>query len=481
MTFHDPYFFLAEVNKASAVMVVEQGIVAQALGVRIAAAVRLVIAAAAKDGAPRSLDYLAFENALVTVGGPEVTQLHSGRSRQDIGATIDRLVMRDCLLAGIGKLNRVRAALLTMAARHRDAIMPAYTWGVQAQPISFGHYLLAYEEALARAAQRLAESYTRLNRSPYGSAALGTSSFPVNRERLAELLGMDGLVVNSFDAVQISPIDCGAELAGAAIAAALTVGAFAADITAQYSHSHPWIVMGEGTLTGISSIMPQKRNPKGLVMLRAQASTVIGLAQTFFLLAHNVQPGMSDYKPFIVDPEHGHAPVTVLRELVDLFENCDAVIGALQFDAQRALAEVNAEYSTTTELADVLQREANVPFRVGHHFASELVNYGRKKKLRPSELPYAAAEEIYADAARSQGVTDAKLPLSEQEFRRALTAENMVASSRGTGGPQPAEVTRMLAHGEGQLAADRRWLEGAQANISKASVALDAAFQKLCG
>ncbi len=475
---HDPFYWLGEINKASAVMVVGRGIVPKELGSRIADAVRQVIAAGDRAGALRSGNYLVIEDALIKIGGPDMTRLHSGRSRQDISATIQRLAMRDDLLDAFDRLNGVRAALLSLAQKYPNAIMPAYTWGVQAQPITLGHYLTGYLAAFDRDAERLREAYARVNLSPLGAAALGTSSFPVDRPRLAQLLGFDGVVENSLDANQISPIDTGAEAISIASTSALTIGTFIADITQQYAQSKPWFLLTEGDLTGTSSIMPQKRNPSGLVFLRAQASTVIGHAQTFLLVAHNVAAGMSDYKPFI-NPRQGNQPNSVMRELVDLLDGFRSLIGTLAFDEVRALAEVNADYSTTTELADTLQREADVPFRVGHHFASELVNFGRARSLKPSEIPYSEAQRIYAEAASSFKLANTNLPLNEAAFRRALTAENMVSASQGLGGPQPAEVARMMARQAALLQSDRDWLDEQLRKLKDASGTLDAAFSAL--
>jgi argininosuccinate lyase len=471
----DQFYWMTEINKASAVMLVERGIVPKPLGAEIADAIVTADTNAAKPGAPRSRDYLKVEQDLIAAGGPDISRLHSGRSRQDIGSTTQRLMLRDDFLAAFDRLNGFRAALLDFANQGPDAILPAYTWGVQAQPITLGHYVTAYAGAFDRAAARLRESYTRLNQSPLGAAALGTSSFPVDRPRLSDLLGFDAPIENSLDANQIAPVDSGAEIGGVTTSAALSLSTLIADVTAQYGQSEPWIVLTEGDETGISSIMPQKRNPAGLVRLRAEASTLIGEAGTYALLAHNVQAGMSDYKDF---GNPGGYPNRMLREMADLFAHAEAVIKTFRFRPERALDEVNGDYSTTTELADTLQREADVPFRIGHHFASELVNYGRSQHLRASQIPYAEAQRIYGEIATAAKM-DTKLPLSEERFRKVLTAENMVTASKGLGGPQPAEVARMLAGAQQRLAADRGWLSSTQAKLASASEQLDRAFAAL--
>jgi argininosuccinate lyase len=471
----DRFFWLSQINKASAVMIVERGIVPKPLGARILDAIDRVDAAGDQPGAVRSGDYLKVEQDLMAAGGPDISRLHSGRSRQDIGSTTQRLITRDDFLTAFEKLNGLREAILALAAQAPNAIIPAYTWGVQAQPITLGHYLSAYANAFDREATRMREAYARLNQSPLGAAALGTSSFPVDRPRLAELLGFDAPVENSLDANQISPIDGGAELAGLATSGALTLGALIADITTQYAETEPWIVLLEGSETGVSSIMPQKRNPSGLVRLRAEASTLIGEANTFSLIAHNVEAGMSDYKDFGNPMEY---PNVILRDMAALFAHAGAVIGTMRFRPERALEEVNSDYSTTTELADTLQREADVPFRIGHHFASELVNYGREHHLRASEIPYAEAQRIYAEIAAAAKM-ETKLSLSEEQFRRSLTAENMVTASKGLGGPQSSEVARMLAGAKDKLAADMAWLEATWAKLADAAQRLDQAFMRL--
>ena len=206
---------------------------------------------------------------------------------------------------------------------------------------------------------------------------------------------------------------------------------------------------------------------------RTAASTVLGDAQTFLIQAHNVSAGMGDYK--------GEQPDKVRRECVRLFTGLSVLMREFIFDEARALAEVNADYSTATELADTLQREANVPFRVGHHFASELVNYGRGHNLGPAELPYNEAQRIYTEAARLFKMDNAQLPLNEAQFRRSLTAENMVQASDVVGGPQPAEVARMPGTANTRLRADQDWPGATHAKLDLASKRLDETFQALQG
>jgi argininosuccinate lyase len=467
----DEFYWLGELNKAAAVMVVEQGIVPKPLGSAIADAVAKVIADAAKPGAHRSGDYLQVEQLIIAIAGPDATRLHSGRSRQDINATRLRLFQRDQVLTTFRALNLARETLIGFAASHPDAIVPAYTVGVQAQPISFGHYILAYTQALERDAVRLAQAFATVNSSPLGSAALGTSSFPVNRPRLAELMGFDRVIENSLDANQLSPIDTGVELVAVASSIALTVGAFVSDIEAQYRMTTPWLTLQEGELTGTSSIMPQKRNPVGINDVRIAASDTLGLATTFLFKAHNVPHGVPDYK--------GNDPMQTLVRAADMLARLTAMVGQLKFNEERALEEVNADYATTTELADILQRDADVPFRVGHHFASDLVTYGRAHGLRPSQIPFAIAQEIYLKVAEHFGRTETQLPLDEAGFQRALTPENMVRSSRGLGGPQPAEVRRMLEAQRRQLAADQAWIAEREMKLSSASARLEQAFAAL--
>lgn len=469
----DAFYWLNEQNKASLLMLVEAGIITKELAAKIAGSLTQVIADGEKPGAVRSRDYLVVEADLIKIGGPEVSRLHSGRSRQDMGQTSTRLLLRDAFLSTYGQFLDARATLLAMAEKHPHAILPFYTHGVQAQPTSLGHYLGGYLQAMSRSSDRYQQAWARLNLSPLGGAAGGTSSFPVNRTRLAELLGFDGMLVNSFDAGQIANQDNGVELSTVAASGALTVSMLAADLTVQYADPQPWFQLTEGSQTGISSIMPQKRNPTGLEQLHLTTSTVTGQAVTYLIQANNVMSGMGDYK--------GDQPLQVVRLLGKMYGDFSEMLKAMVFNPERALEEVNSDYSMTTELADILQRDAEVPFRVGHHFASDIVSYGRKHDLKPAQIPYDVAQKLFAEAWKAFGKNNETLPLTEARFRQALTGENMVESAKPVGGPQKAEVLRMLGAEKARLQADRDWLAATRRKLDDAARTRDAGVAALAG
>jgi argininosuccinate lyase len=453
--------FLDAINQASIVMLAETGIVPRPVAAAIARGIAQVAAQARES---RSADYLDYEPRLTAIVGADASRLHAGRSRQDIAATIARMNLRDGLAQELAALATARGRLLALAGRHVETIIPAYTHGVQAQPTTLAHYLLALAASLARQGERLRQCWARVNRSPLGAAALATSSFPLDRERLAALLGFEGLVENAYDANHFAPVDSALEVAAGLAALAVQLGLFAQDIHAQYAVPAPWFVLAEGALTGVSSIMPQKRNPAALEQLRAQASILLGEMQAVALLAHNTRSGMFDYRAY--DP----VPCARALQVLGLFAQ---VVDGIVVDPARALAEVRADYSTTTEIADALAQRADVPFRVGHHFASALTDYGRGRGLKLGEIPYAEATRIY------QEQTGRLLPLDATDFAEVVSPEYMIRGRRGRGGPQPAEVSRMLAAEREAVAAELAWLAARNDDLARTDAARGQAFSSL--
>jgi len=464
-TAHDDFHHLGQINKASILMLEEVGLVPSPMAATIAEGIQTVVKEQAAPSAARSADYLVFEARLVEVAGRDASRLHTGRSRQDIGSTNRRLATREALLDGYEALLAPRDALLELASQHTETVIPAYTHGVQAQPTSLAHYLLAFAAALDRDANRLQEAYARVNLSPLGAAALGTSGFPVDRRRLAELLGFDGVLENSYDANHVSSVDSKTEVASTLAISAVAIGQFVEDVHIQYHDPVPWMVL-DRALTGVSSIMPQKRNPVPIETLRLLASTVIGDAQTVFLTAHNTSTGMVDYRSSAQVLE----TIAKASEMYRLYAD---VVNGLQVNPARSLAEVDADYATMTEVADTLLRHAEVPFRVGHHYASEITEYGRAHGKRPKELTSEELRHLYEEASGEP------LPIDVSLVHAALDPEQMVKSRQGLGGPHPDEVARMLRDGRARVDASRQWLAKTRGHLQNAETALETAFTAL--
>jgi argininosuccinate lyase len=464
---HDTFYYIGEINKASIVMLAETGLLPKGLAGRIANGIRTAIDSQAAPGSPRPTDYFDFEPMVIAAAGPDASRMHTGRSRQDIESTYQRQYAREALLAAWEALNESRGKLLVLAGRHLETIVPAYTLDVQAQPTSLAHYLAGMAEALDRDSDRLQATYSRLNRSPLGAAALATSGFPLDRRRLAALLGFDDVVENSYDANHMSSVDFATELVGVLATSALHIGQFSQDLLIQYHEPTPWIMIKEGEgLTTASSIMPQKRNPNVITGLREVSSTVVGDAGRVFLLAHNTSVGDYDYRrqgPVVETTDRAQAMYLAFSTVLD---------NLIVYPA-RSLAEVNADYSTMTEVADTLLRDADVPFRIGHHFASELTTYGRGHGLVPKDIPYAEAVRIYKD------VTGERLPLTPAQLQHCFDPTYVVLSRRGLGGSQPEEVKRMLADGQTRLAAAVDWVRAQRSHLQSAQASLDREFDAL--
>ncbi|HET6318775.1 MAG TPA: lyase family protein, partial [Chloroflexota bacterium] len=454
-----PDFFasMSAMNKASLVMLLEERIISEDLATRIGRAVANIIDRENQPGARRSQDYLDFERELLAAAGAEASWLHVGRSRQDMLSTGVSLWLRAAHLAVFDDLLTMRSALLQLAQRYATAVIPTYTHGVQAQPTSFAHFALAWLSAFDRIATRVCESYARTNRSPLGAGAGTTSAFCLNRERLAALLGFDGVVENSFDANLVAPVDTALELCGTLSLLAVQVGQLLQDLYAPFYLSQSWVSIDPASkLTGISSMMPQKRNPRILEPLREHASVIIGAAQSMTLMAHNIISGMSDVRETVTTV----VPLGRAHELLVLMTR---TLEALGIDAERSLAEVNREYSAMTNLAEFLVQRANVPFREAHEFASHLTDFGRGHGRRPVDITYAEACAVYR---ASLGVD---LPLAEADFAGALDPAAIVATRAGQGGPQPAEVERMVAAVRAAIDGHRTWLQVRRDAIANAS------------
>ena len=467
----DEFFWLGEINKATAVINTDEGLLDKAMAPRIAAGISKVLKDGDQPGAKRPSTVITFEPLLIQAAGVEVTLLHAGRSSQDMHATYRAAMLRDDMLKLAQQLNRTSASLVSLAEKHVGTIVPNYTNGVAAQPNSFGHYLLGHAAGLERDAQRIREAYARIDRSPMGTTVLNGTSWPLNRGRMADYLGFAAIVDNAYDASQISSTENPVEAGSVVTSIALHIGQFVEDIMTQYAQARPWILLQEGGgNTYVSSAMPQKRNPGLLNATRRDASTALTLAMGPAIQAHNITPGMSDAKEVRPNSE-------MIKGAIKSLQDWDKVLNSLVVNPERALEELNSDWTASQELADVLMRKYQVPFRVGHHFASNVVDFAKANNIKPSEFPYVEARRIYREAVSAHGAGE--LPMREDEFRATLDPVAIVRHRATAGGPQPAEMDRMLKAAKQRLAQQEEWVKESRARIDASLARLDHDFDKL--
>ncbi len=470
---HDEFYWIGQINKASTVINSQEGLLDSALAPRIARGLETVLQAGDRPGGRRPSLIITFEPLLIEAAGVEATLIHAGRSSQDMLATVRVAMLREELLRIATQLQRTTATMLALAERHKETVVPNYTNGVAAQPNSYGHYLLGFIAGLDRDAQRLRETYARLDLSPMGTTVLNGTSWPLNRARMASYLDFPGTVENAYDAAQIAAADLPVEIGAVTTGIALHAGAYLADVMVQYAQPRPWLLLTEGEgNTYVSSAMPQKRNPGVLNDARRQASMVVTLATGRAIAAHNIPPGMNDPKSI---PDNLALTGATLR----LLEQWDRILKALALNPERALEELNSDWTASQEIADVLMREHKLPFRAGHHFASVVVDYARAHDIRPSDFPYAEARRLYRETLAEMHLPAAELPLTEAAFRTALDPAAIVRARATPGGPQPAEMARMVAAAQARLAAQELWVAAQRGRIDGALAQLDADFGRV--
>ncbi len=469
---HDEFFWLGQMNKATAVINTEQGLLDKSMTPVVYGGITKVLADGDKPGGKRPTNVITFEPLLIEAAGPQITLLHAGRSSQDMLATLRSAILRDDMLALADQLNKTTATMVRLAGKYRDTIVPNYTNGVAAQPNSYGHYLLGIAAGLDRDAQRIREAYVRIDRSSMGTTVLNGTSWPLDRKRMADYLGFAATVDNAYDASQVSSVDEPVEAGAIVSAVALHAGAFVEDVMTQYAQARPWILLVEGGgNTYVSSAMPQKRNPGLLNSTRRDASTALTLGIGAALQAHNIPPGMSD-------PKEVRANSAMVAAATGVMANWDRILNNLVLDPERALEELNSDWTASQELADVLMRKYKLPFRVGHHFASEVVEYAKAKDIKPLAFPYAEAQRIYAETVKGSEFAQT-LPMTEAEFRSTLDPVAIVKNRATAGGPQPAEMDRMLKEAGERVARQDAWIKARRAQIGSSLARLDADFDKL--
>ncbi len=464
----DQFFYLCALNRATVVINTKNGLLSEEKARRYAPVVAAVTEMG-NDGTWRPDRILKVEPKMIEIIGPEISELHVGRSSQDMHTTYRMAILRDDVLAIYQALNSLLETFTDLAKTHRGVVVPSYTNGVAAQPNSLSHYFLGVSEALIRARTRLEELFARANHSPMGSTVLNGTGWPLDREAMAEYLGFDGPFVNALDAVHGAPTDLPIEFAQVMQSIALPIGIFIQDVMIQYAQPRPWIILQEGgENTYASSAMPQKRNPGIMNSTRVLASSVAAGAVEMAFLMHNISVGQGDAR-FVVNRQ------PIAMDTLKLIAQTERVLKALKVSPDRALEELNSDWTATQEVADRLMSNYGVPFRVGHHVASAMVGWARANNVLPLAFPYEKMQEIFKDVTAKEW-HEMDLPMSEAEFRDALDPKAIVENRKTLGGPQAASIEAMLVTRDEQNAAARAWVDARQKQVMDALCRLEKDF-----
>jgi len=373
--------------------------------------------------------HMNIEARLIERIGDVGKKLHTGRSRNDQVATDIRLYLRDELAAILSELKRLQTALVDLAEAEADTIMPGFTHLQTAQPVTFGHHLLAWFEMLKRDHGRLRDCAARLNVMPLGAAALAGTSYPIDRSYTAELLGFDGVCENSLDAV--SDRDFAIEFVADAALLMMHLSRFSEELVIWTSSQFDFIELGDSFCTG-SSIMPQKKNPDVPELIRGKTGRVNGHLIALLTLMKG-QP-LAYNKDNQEDKEPLFDAVDTLRACLRVFAD---MIPAITPKRDKMRASARAGFSTATDLADYLARKG-VPFRDAHEVVGKAVAFGVKEGRDLADM---SMEELRQFSAHI-----------DADVFDVLTLQGSVAARDHLGGTAPAQVRAAAQRA-------RQWLE----------------------
>jgi argininosuccinate lyase len=461
------------IDRAHAVMLAEQAILPRAEAIALLAGLDTIEATldlAARDdaGGFEDLFFLREDALRRVVGGDLAGRLHTGRSRNDMEATIFRLQLKARMTRLMDLLSSLVGTVLRLARQHATTPILAYTHGQPAQPTTYGHYLAAFAEALLRDLARLGHAQRDLDACPMGAAAITTTGFPISRERVAELLGFASVQVNSYGCIAAAD-----QLAAAYSALRilfLNIGRLTQDLAFWTSFEVGQARAPDGFVQ-ISSIMPQKRNPLAIEHLRSMASLGFGHCGTVLGALHNT--------PFadMVDAEGptqsaGLAGFDMADRVLPLL---DALLDGLTIDADRVCANTDASCATMTELSDSLVRLEGIPFREAHDIgtalARRLVGTGRGM----AALEGATVAEVFT------AVVGRAPRLDLSALAELATPRHSIAVRDRTGGPGPQAMAQALATLEAMLAQGFAAQAAAAAREQEATLLVEAAVLAVTG
>ena len=414
-------------SRAHAAMLAAQGIITQADQAAIDAGLQQVLAEieGGSFAFKTSLEdiHMNVESRLKEIIGAPAGRLHTARSRNDQVAVDFRLWVRDQCDAAIAGIDALMRAFLVQAEAGVEWVMPGFTHLQTAQPVTWGHHMMAYVEMLARDKGRFADARARMNECPLGAAALAGTSFPIDRHMTARALGFDRPTANSLDST--ADRDFALEFLGAASICAMHLSRFAEELVIWSSAQFRFVRLSDGFTTG-SSIMPQKKNPDAAELIRAKLGRILGANVALFTvmkgLALTYSKDMQEDKEQVFDAADNL--MLGLAAMEGMVRDMSANVDVLR-------AAAGSGFSTATDLADWLVRSLNLPFREAHHVTGSLVALAEKKGCDLPDLSMAEMQSAH--------------PGINQEVYSVLGVDNSVRSRISYGGTAPDQVRAQIA------------------------------------
>lgn len=456
-----------QVDLAHAVMLGDQGIVSEAELKEILKALTKLdfdgIRGREYDGSFEDLFYL-LQQEIAKLCDPDIAgKLHTARSRNDIDVTIYRLHLRQDCLKLMRSVMDLRRVFLDLASQHHETLIPAYTHTQPAQPSTMAHFLLAMAENVGRDIKRLMRAFENMNYCPLGAGAITTTGFPINRHRVAELLGFTAPTVNSYGS--IASVDYFTETLGAVAALLVNTGKFAQEFLLMAMMEFNAIRLPDGYVQG-SSIMPQKRNPVALEHIRAIGSKALGQTLGVITAVHNTPFGdindvEDDLQPLI------YSAMRDADRAVALFAST-LRSATFNFDVLKKRAGEN--YIAVTELADTIVRKEGLPFRVSHKIVGNCV-----------KAAIAAGTDVTFEILQRSAneVIGRDLNMTEDELIAAVSPENFVNIRIIYGGTAPSETKRALGVEREFEVEDDAWFVEVTDGLKLARENLDRAVKSL--
>jgi argininosuccinate lyase len=374
--------------------------------------------------------YTNTERYMIEKIGDVAGAMHTGRSRNDLSATAMRILARDWIKVVIDEALMLQESLMGKAEIHLNTIMPGYTHLQQAQPITFAHWAMAYHDFLLYDIQRLEDAYRRTNQSTLGAAAFAGTGHPINRTRTAELLGFDDLLENSLQCV--SSRDYLLEIVFSLTLMMNTINRLHEDIFLWTTTEFGFVELDD-SLAGTSSIMPQKKNPLIQETVRGRAATQIGRLTSVLAVFKDLPMGhnFDMYEAGLILKES-------IKELQESISITKKVIDTIKVNVERMEEVLNESYITATEIADVLVRESNIPFRASHQIVGSLVRKAIEENINLSKVSVEMLDEI------SLTLFGRKTGLTQVMIKDATNPRINVMRRNSIGGPAPSEVKRMI-------------------------------------